>query len=87
MTRSTAPIAVLIAVGLVSLGGTMILPAGTTEVRTDSTTIGQPAVEVTTVDHQLYGVAIALLVIAVAAFAGAAALTVIRARNRRRANG
>jgi hypothetical protein len=85
MTRSSAPIAVLVAVGLISLGGTVVLPTSTVTTIADNTTIGQPQTQVTTVDNQYTAVAIALLVLAVAAFAGAAGLAVLRARAKRRA--
>jgi 1,4-dihydroxy-2-naphthoyl-CoA synthase len=85
MTRSTAPIAVLVATGLVSLGGTVLLPTSTVTTVAENTKIGQPQTQVTTVDNQYAAVAIALLVLAVAAFAGAAALAVLRARAKRHA--
>lgn len=80
LTRSTAPIALLIALGLVSLAGTLVLPTSTVEVRTDSSVVGAPATQTVTHDTQSTGIAIALLVIAVVAFTAAVVLTVVRRR-------
>jgi phosphate/sulfate permease len=82
LTRSTAPIALLIALGLVALAGTLVLPTSTTEVRTDSSVVGAPAATTVTHDTQSTGIAVALLVVAVVAFTAAILLGVARRRIR-----
>jgi multisubunit Na+/H+ antiporter MnhB subunit len=85
LVRSTVPMALLIALGLVALIGTMVVPATTVETQYDTTTTtagapGSPSI--VTVDHQGTAVAIVLLVIALGSFAGAIVLAVLRRRNR-----
>jgi amino acid transporter len=86
LVRSTVPMALLIALGLVSLIATMVVPATTVETQYDTvTTVGAPASQpVVTVDHQGAALAIVLLVIASGSFAGAIVLGVLRRLRRRR---
>ena len=85
LVRSTVPMALLIALGLLALIGTMVVPATTVQTQYDTTTtVGAPtSAPVVTVDHQGTALAIALLAIAVCSFAGATALGLLRRRNRR----
>lgn len=84
LIRSTVPMALLIALGLVALIGTMLVPATTVETQYDSVvTVGVPSSPpVVTVDHQGTALAIALLVTALVSFAAAIVLGVLRRRNR-----
>jgi len=84
LVRSTVPMALLIALGLLALIGTMVVPTTTVETQYDSvTTIGGPdSAPVVTVDHQGTALAIVLLLIALGSFAGAIVLGVLRRRNR-----
>ena len=86
LVRSTVPMALLIALGLVALIGTMVVPATTVETQYDTaTTAGVPAsAPAVTVDHQGTALAIVLLVVALGSFAGAIVLGVLRRRNRAR---
>jgi multisubunit Na+/H+ antiporter MnhB subunit len=85
LVRSTVPLALLIAIGLVALIGTMVVPATTVETQYDTTTTagvpGPPPV--VTVDHQGTALAIVLLVVALGSFAGAIVLGVLRRRRPR----
>jgi hypothetical protein len=87
LVRSTVPMALLIALGLVSLIGTMVVPATTVETRYDTAaTAGVPgSPPVVTVDHQGAAPAIVLLAIALGSFAGAILLGVLRRRRNRQA--
>jgi hypothetical protein len=83
MTRSTAPIALLCAVGLLALIGVLVVPATVEKtVYPDVVADGPTAPPVTTVSHVNFELALALLVIAGAAFAGAIVLAVLRRRRR-----
>jgi len=72
LIRSTVPMALLIALGLLALIGTMVVPATTVETQYDSvTTVGAPAsAPVVTVDHQGTALAIALLLVALGSSIG-----------------
>jgi hypothetical protein len=85
LVRSTVPMALLIALGLVALIGTMVAPATTVETQYDTvTTAGAPGPPpVVTVDHQGTALAIVLLVVALGSFAGAIVLGVLRRRRNR----
>lgn len=87
-TRSTAPIALLLAAGLVCLGASAALPAGT-EVRQASptTAVDQPVVYhvSTSTDPRMTILALVLLGLAVVAFGGAVLLVTRRIRLRRAA--
>jgi len=85
LVRSTVPMALLIALGLVALIGTMVVPATTVEsVYDTAATSGAPASPpVVTVDHQGTLLAIVLLVVALGSFAGAIVLAVLRRRSRK----
>lgn len=87
LVRSTVPMALLIALGLIALIGTMVVPATTVETQyPTSVTAGAPATPpVVTVDHQGTALTIALLTIALASFAGAIVLGVLRRRRNRQA--
>lgn len=84
LVRSTVPMALLIALGLVALIGTMVVPATTVETQYDTvTTVGAPtSPPAVTVDHQGTALAIVLLLVALGSFAGAIVLGVVRRRNR-----
>ncbi|MCU7730506.1 hypothetical protein ODJ79_42895 [Actinoplanes sp. KI2] len=84
LVRSTIPTALLIALGLLALIGTMVIPTSTVETRySDSAVAGAPQPPpVVTVDHQGTTLAVALLIVALAAFATAIALVVLRRRSR-----
>jgi hypothetical protein len=84
LVRSTIPMALLIALGLVALIGTLVVPATTVESQySTATTAGVPgATPAVTVDHQGTALAILLLVVALGSFAGAVVLGVLRRRNR-----
>jgi amino acid transporter len=85
LIRSTVPMALLIALGLAALIGTMVVPASTVETQYDTaTTAGAPeSSPVVTVDHQGTALAIILLVVALGSFAGAIVLGVLRRRRNR----
>jgi len=87
LVRSTVPMALLIALGLIALIGTMVVPATTVETQYDTvTTAGAPAASpVVTVNHQGTALATVLLLLALAAFAGAIVLAVLRRRRSREA--
>jgi len=86
LVRSTVPMALLIALGLVALIGTTVVPATTVETQyATSTTAGAPASSPTvTVDHQGTALAIVLLLVALGSFAGAIVLGVARRRKNSR---
>jgi len=85
LVRSTIPMALLIALGLIALIGTMVVPATTVETQYD--TVSTPGVPgsspVVTVDHQGTGLALLLLVISLSSFGGVIVLTVLRRRRGR----
>jgi hypothetical protein len=84
LVRSNTSIALLIALGLFALIGTMVVPTTTVETQYSDTAIAgapQPP-PVVTVDHEGAAVAIALLVVAVCAFGAAIALVMLRRRSR-----
>jgi hypothetical protein len=87
LIRSTVPMALLIALGLVALIGTMVVPATTVETQyPTAVTAGAPASSpAVTVDHQGTALAILLLVVALGSFAGAIVLGVLRRRRNREA--
>ena len=87
LVRSTVPTALLIALGLVALIGTMVVPATTVETQYDTvTTVGAPgSAPVVTVDHQGTTLAIVLLMVALGSFAAAIVLAVLRRRRNREA--
>jgi hypothetical protein len=83
--RSTAPMALLLALGLVALIGAMVTPATTITETTpdfDPRSAGPAPAPIVTVTHEGTGLAVTLLVIAVAAVAGAITLGVLRRRAR-----
>ena len=85
LVRSTIPMALLTALGLVALIGTLVVPATTVETQYGTaTTAGVPGSSpVVTVDHQGTALAIVLLVVAVGSLTGAITLGVLRRRHRR----
>lgn len=85
LVRSSVPMALLIAVGLIALIGTLTIPTTTVEsIGSSTTAAGVPdSPPVVTVDHQSAAIAIVLLVVAVASFGGAITLGVLRRRARR----
>lgn len=87
LVRSTIPMALLIALGLVALIGTMVVPATTVETQYPTTaTAGMPGpAPVVTIDHQGTALAIGLLAVALGSFAGAIVLGVLRRRRNRQA--
>jgi len=87
LVRSTVPMALLIALGLVALIGTMVVPASTVETQySTEATAGAPAPPpIVTVDHQGTALAIVLLLVALGSFAGAIVLGVLRRRRNRAA--
>jgi multisubunit Na+/H+ antiporter MnhB subunit len=84
LVRSTTATALLIALGLVALIGTMVVPTTTVETHySDTAVAGAPeAPPVVTVDHQGTALAIVLLVVALGAFAAAIVLGLLRRRSR-----
>jgi hypothetical protein len=84
-TRSTAPIALLLAGGLVSLAATtLIAPTTETSQAPPATTVGEHVTDTvtSTTDPLLLTLAIALMVLAAASFLAAGWLAVRRVRRR-----